>query len=263
MEEFRGKCRVLESFIRRERREAKVKMKASNQVMEGRDWIFSCWQFFKHWPDIICSSAGKESTCNASNHSSIPGSGRSPGEGTGYPLQYSWAFLVAQTVKNPPAMWETWARSHGWEDPLEEGIATHSSILAWRIPMDRKAGRLQSTGSQRVRHITEQLSTNWHHLSSALAKLNWKAQSEWKLKQDRSRCRDALGGKSLRKHLHDPKIVNVKADGAKARINFKVKVTGVGNQLDMAGKGEGVKDVLFSWARESPWLWTISAANSL
>ena len=82
----------------------------------------------------------------------IPGLGRSPGEGIGYPLQYSWASLVAQTLRNPPAMWETWLLSRGWEDPLEEGMATHSSILAWRIPMDRIAGGLQSMGSQRVRH---------------------------------------------------------------------------------------------------------------
>ena len=52
----------------------------------------------------------------------------------GYPLQYSWASLMAQLVKNPSAMWETWVRSLGWEDPLEKGKATHSSILAWRIP---------------------------------------------------------------------------------------------------------------------------------
>ena len=64
----------------------------------------------------------------------IPELGRSPGEGHGYPLQYSWASLVAQTVKNMPAMWETWVRSLGWEDPLEKGTAIHSSILAWRIP---------------------------------------------------------------------------------------------------------------------------------
>ena len=64
----------------------------------------------------------------------IPGSERSPGEGIGYPLQHSWASLVAQLVKNPPAMWETWAQSLGWEDPLERGKATHSSILTWRIP---------------------------------------------------------------------------------------------------------------------------------
>ena len=69
----------------------------------------------------------------------IPGSGRSPGEGIGYPLQYSWASLVAQMVKNPLVMWETWVRSLSREDPLKEGMASHSSILAWRIPMDRGA----------------------------------------------------------------------------------------------------------------------------
>ena len=60
--------------------------------------------------------------------------GRSAGEGIGYPHQYSWASLVAQLVKNPPAMWKTWVRSLGWEDPLEKGKATRSSVLAWRIP---------------------------------------------------------------------------------------------------------------------------------
>ena len=60
--------------------------------------------------------------------------GRSPGEGIDYPLQYPWASLVAQLVKNPPAMWETWVWSLGWEDPLEKGTATHSSVLAWKIP---------------------------------------------------------------------------------------------------------------------------------
>ena len=64
----------------------------------------------------------------------IPGSGRSAGEGIGYPLQYSWSSLVARLVKNPPAMPETWVQPLGWEDPLEKGKATHSSILAWRIP---------------------------------------------------------------------------------------------------------------------------------
>ena len=80
------------------------------------------------------SSVGKESACNAGDPGSVPGSGRSPGEGVGYPLQYSWASLVAQLVKNPPAMRETWIQSLGWEDPLEKGKTTHSSILAWRIP---------------------------------------------------------------------------------------------------------------------------------
>ena len=60
------------------------------------------------------------------------------GEVIGYPFQYSWASLVAQLVKNLPAMWETWVRSLGWENPLEKGKVTHSSILAWRIPWDHK-----------------------------------------------------------------------------------------------------------------------------
>ena len=86
------------------------------------------------------SSVAKESTCNAGDPGSIPGSGRSAGEEIGYPLQYSWVSLVAQLVKNPPAMWETWVpslgweESLGWEDPLKKGKATHYSILAWRIP---------------------------------------------------------------------------------------------------------------------------------
>ena len=78
--------------------------------------------------------AGKESTCNAGDLGSIPGLGRSPGKGIDYTFQQSWASLVAQTVKNPPAMQETWVRSQGWEDPLEKEKATHSSILAQRIP---------------------------------------------------------------------------------------------------------------------------------
>ena len=82
----------------------------------------------------------------------IPGSGRSPGEGIGYPIQYSWASLVAQSVKNPPAMRETWVCSLGREDPLEKGMATQSSILAWRTPWAKEPGRLQSMGSQRVGH---------------------------------------------------------------------------------------------------------------
>ena len=63
------------------------------------------------------SSVGKESSCNTGDPGLIPGSGRSAGEGNGYPLQYSWAFPVAQLIKNPPAMWETWVWSLGWEDP--------------------------------------------------------------------------------------------------------------------------------------------------
>ena len=80
------------------------------------------------------SSVGKGSACNAGDPGLIPGLGRSAGEGIGYPFQYSWASLVTRLVKNLPAMRETWVRSLGWEDPLEKGKATHSSILAWRIP---------------------------------------------------------------------------------------------------------------------------------
>ena len=80
------------------------------------------------------SSVGKESVCNAGDPGSIPGLGRSPGEGIGYPLWCPWASLVAQMVKNPPVMRGIWVRFLGWEDPLEKGMATHSSILAWRIP---------------------------------------------------------------------------------------------------------------------------------
>ena len=98
----------------------------------------------KHfYPD---SSVGKESACNAGDPGSIPGSGRSTGEGTVYPLQYSWGSLVAQLVKNPPAVWETWVQSLGWEDSLEKGKATHSSI--W--PGEFRT--IQSMGLQRVGH---------------------------------------------------------------------------------------------------------------
>ena len=69
----------------------------------------------------------------------IPGLGRSTGEGIGYPLQYSWASLMAQLVKNLPAMRETWVQSLDWEDPLEKGKTSHSSILAWRIPWTVKS----------------------------------------------------------------------------------------------------------------------------
>ena len=83
---------------------------------------------------FTCGSAGKESTCNAEDPSSIPGLGRFPGERIGYPLQYSLASVVALLVKNTPATWETWVRSLDWEDPLEKEKTTHSSILDWRIP---------------------------------------------------------------------------------------------------------------------------------
>ena len=94
-----------------------------------------------------CSSAGKESACNTGDPGSIPGSGKSTGEGIGYPFQYSWASLVIQLVKNLPAMWETWIWSLCWEDPLEKGKVTHSIILAWKI-----LWTAQSMGLQRAWH---------------------------------------------------------------------------------------------------------------
>ena len=89
-------------------------------MLNSSIFILSCF------PD---GSAGKESTCNAGDPSLIPGSGRSTGEEIGYPLQYFWASLVSELVKNLPAMRETWVRSLGWEDPLQKGKATHASIL--------------------------------------------------------------------------------------------------------------------------------------
>ena len=93
------------------------------------------------------SSVGKESTCNAGDPSSIPGSGRSAGDRIGYLLQCFWSSLVAQLVKNPPAVLEIWVQSLGWEDLLEKEKATHSNILTQRIPWT-----IQSMGSQRVGH---------------------------------------------------------------------------------------------------------------
>ena len=122
------------------------------------------------------SSAGKESACNAGDPGLIPGSGRS-GEGIGHPFQYSWAALVAQMVKNLTAMRETWVRPLGWENPLEESMATHSSILAWRIPWTEEPGRLQFMESQRVGD-DERLSTA-HCVKWCFIKIvcNFKARS--------------------------------------------------------------------------------------
>ena len=121
-----------------------------------------CAHFLHRPPEgFLHSSVGKESACNAGDAGSTPVSGRSPGEGVGYPLWYSWVSLVAQLVKNPPAMWETWVQSVGWEDPLEKEMATHSSILAWRIPWTEDLGGLQSTGCKES-DTTEQLHFHFH-----------------------------------------------------------------------------------------------------
>ena len=106
---------------------------ASSSVCVVNKVLINTGYYCQVW-DSLDNSVGKESTCNAGDPSSIPGLERSAGEGISYPLQYSWSSLVVQLVKNPPALWETWVRSLGWEDPLEKGKATHSSILAWGIP---------------------------------------------------------------------------------------------------------------------------------
>ena len=100
-------------------------------------------------------SAGKESACSAGDPDSSTGLGRSSGERKGYPLQYSWASVVAQMVKNPPAMRETWVPSLGLADPLgegREGTGAPLQYFAWRTPWMEEPGGLQSKGSLRVRH---------------------------------------------------------------------------------------------------------------
>ena len=86
------------------------------------------WEFITYLVQLV------RTACNAGDSGLIPGLRRSAREEIGYPLQHSWASMVAQLVKNPSVMQESWVWSLGWEDPLEKGKATHSSILAWRIP---------------------------------------------------------------------------------------------------------------------------------
>ena len=124
-------------------------------------------------------SASKESAGNARDPGSIPGLGSPLGKGIGYPYLYCWASLVAQTVKKQPAMWETWVQSLGWEDQLEKGMATHSHIFAWRIPMDRGTWWVAIQGitlqlvdyfvtlySRKESDMTDQLSTEQQRLPS-------------------------------------------------------------------------------------------------
>ena len=111
----------------------------------------------------------------------IPGSERSPGKGISYPLQYSWASLGAQMVKNLPAIQETQVWSLGWEDPLAKGTATYSTILAWRIPWTEEPGGLRSMGLQRAGYdwatfthtCPSQLALLWHFLLGAWADSSW------------------------------------------------------------------------------------------
>ena len=117
---------------------------------------YHLYLFYSHYIcQLVASedqSTGKESACNAGDPSLIPRWGRSPGEGIGHTPPYSGASLVAQMVKNLLSLGETWVRSLGWEDPLEKGMVTHTSILAWRIPWTEEPGGPQSMGLQRVGH---------------------------------------------------------------------------------------------------------------
>ena len=122
----------------KESKQAKVPLKIQNvlqihvtmmleNLAEGKKCLPSF--IYLDFPD---SSVGKESTYNTGDPGSIPGSGRSVGEAIGYPVFLD--FPVAQLVRHPPTIRETWVQSLGWEDPLEKGKATHSNTLAWRIP---------------------------------------------------------------------------------------------------------------------------------
>ena len=112
-------------------------------VAQSRTWLKRLSSSSRWDLGFLYSSVGKESACNAGDGSLIPRLGRSSGEWIGYPHQFSCASLVTQLVKNPPAMWETWVWSLDWEDPLEKGKATYSSILAWRI---QSIGRTELQG---------------------------------------------------------------------------------------------------------------------
>ena len=110
------------------------------------------------WRGFPDSSAGKVFACNAGDPGSIPGLGRSPGEGIGYLLQYSWTSLLAQMIRDPPVGF--WVQSLGWEASLQEGITANSVFLLGESPYTEEPGGLQATGSQRVGH-------------------NWTAKHKW------------------------------------------------------------------------------------
>ena len=116
---------TLGALKRKQSQRTRKKKKRKKRAGKRSSHILSC--------SSLQSSAGKEPACDTGGPGLIPGSGRSPEEGIDYPLQYYWVSLVAQLVKNPPAMREAWVQSLGREDPLEMGKATHSRILACRV----------------------------------------------------------------------------------------------------------------------------------
>ena len=119
---------------------------------------WSCAVISLHWPQNLCCSLW----------TSLLGPPGLPGW---HPFELSSTSLVIQMVKNPPAMWETWVWFLGWEDPLEEGMATHSSILAWRIPKDKGAWWATVHGGHKELDMTERLSTHTYFFRMASFKL--------------------------------------------------------------------------------------------
>ena len=143
-------------------------MRVQGQWEKQRSLIPDPWGMViesRKWGRI--NQRGWKGTASESR-SCCPGSGRSAREGIGYLLQYSWASIAAQLVKNLPAMWETWVWSLGWEDPLEKGKATLSNILAWRIPW-----AVKSMGSQRVGHDWATHPSTFQAFAGSAAKALW------------------------------------------------------------------------------------------
>ena len=135
------------------------------RCVKSKLWFFQyhvwMWELDHSGIYLAPSSAGIESTCNSRDTSSIPGSGSSPGEGIGYSLQYSWAFLVAQMVKNPLAMWETWVWSLGWKDLLRKAWQPAPVLLPGESPWTEKLGGY-SPWHHKESDMTKWLSTAQH-----------------------------------------------------------------------------------------------------
>ena len=125
--------------------------------------------------------------------------------------------MVAQSVKNPPAIRETWVWSLGWEDLLEKGMATHSSMLAWKIPWTDEPGRLQSMGSQRVGHDWATFTFTFSYYSLSSFTNDWKsihsANIYWvtaDIARHRDTVRDKTGSLSSKTHKITGLLINIK-----------------------------------------------------
>ena len=138
---------------------ARFFMERLDTILQEQNHLPNTWKKNRHWPAPILSSSAclanhGSKRCSSSCHKQTPGKKLRCKGNQNIVLNYRYlgAFQVAQMIKNLPAMQETWVLSLGWEDALEKERATHSSILAWIIPQTEKPGRLESIGSQRVRH---------------------------------------------------------------------------------------------------------------